>query len=109
MHSPKLKDRLNAGARKADHKTLHTFSCRHEIAGSSFSLMTNFVCLPALAVHRITSAATSLRFDRIYGAWWDAVVPSGAKEALQLSARRCIDAIIDYPPRTMQVGELAAV
>jgi glyoxylase-like metal-dependent hydrolase (beta-lactamase superfamily II) len=53
----------------------------------------NLIPLPAAAVQRIAAALDPFQFDRIYGAWWDAVVPEGAKMALAVSAQRYIDAI----------------
>ena len=29
-----------------------------------------------------------LEFDRIYGAWWDRLIPTGAKEIVERSAQR---------------------
>ena len=57
----------------------------------------NLIPLPATAIRRITGALDAFPFDRIYGAWWDAVVPEGAKAALEASAQRYIDAITERP------------
>ncbi len=57
----------------------------------------NLVPLPASAIRRIAEALDPFQFDRIYGAWWDAVVPEGAKMALEVSAQRYIDAISERP------------
>jgi len=53
----------------------------------------NLIPLSATAVRRIVEALEPFQFDRIYGAWWDAVVPERAKMALEVSAQRYIDAI----------------
>lgn len=58
----------------------------------------NLIPLPASAIRRIVEALDPFQFDRIYGAWWDAVVPEGAKMALEVSAQRYIDAITEQPP-----------
>jgi hypothetical protein len=53
----------------------------------------NLIPLPARAVRRIADAVAPLAYDRIYGAWWERVVPSGAREAVARSAARYIAAI----------------
>jgi glyoxylase-like metal-dependent hydrolase (beta-lactamase superfamily II) len=57
----------------------------------------NLIPLPASAIRRIAEALDPFPFDRLYGAWWDAVVPEGAKMALEVSAQRYIDAISERP------------
>ena len=69
----------------------------------------NLIPLPASAVRRITSAVAPFRFDRIYGAWWDAIVPNGAKKAVEVSARRYIDAISEPAGAGTHLGELRVV
>ncbi len=69
----------------------------------------NLIPLPASAVRRIANAVAPFRFDRIYGAWWDAVVSSGAKKALEASVRRYVDAISENAPAAAGVSELRAV
>jgi glyoxylase-like metal-dependent hydrolase (beta-lactamase superfamily II) len=48
----------------------------------------NLIPLPADAVTRIVERVDRLRFDRVYGGWWDLVVRSDAAEAVRASARR---------------------
>jgi glyoxylase-like metal-dependent hydrolase (beta-lactamase superfamily II) len=48
----------------------------------------NLVPLPASEVERIGETLEQWSFDRIYGAWWDRVVPSGATEAVRRSVAR---------------------
>jgi glyoxylase-like metal-dependent hydrolase (beta-lactamase superfamily II) len=48
----------------------------------------NLVPLPASEIERIGRALEPWAFDRIYGAWWDRVVPSGAKAAVGRSVER---------------------
>jgi glyoxylase-like metal-dependent hydrolase (beta-lactamase superfamily II) len=50
----------------------------------------NLIPLPPREVERIAAIVKGLRFDRIYGAWWDAHVAAGAHEAVQLSAERYV-------------------
>lgn len=53
----------------------------------------NLVPLNAGAVDSIVAAVEPFEFDRIYGAWWDKVVRSDAKEVVRKSAQRYIEAI----------------
>ncbi|TMG34480.1 MAG: MBL fold metallo-hydrolase [Chloroflexi bacterium] len=48
----------------------------------------NHIPLPAEAVRRVLAAVRPLRFDRIYGGWWDRVVHFGGPTAVERSARR---------------------
>ena len=48
----------------------------------------NLVPLPAAEVERIGAALEPWPFERIYGAWWDRVVPSAAKDAVRRSVAR---------------------
>jgi len=48
----------------------------------------NYIPLSATKVDRIVAAVEPYEFDRIYGAWWDRNVQSGAKEAVRRSAER---------------------
>jgi hypothetical protein len=48
----------------------------------------NLIPLPASEVRRIAAIVEPLRFDRIYGAWWDRHVEQDAWNAVQRSARR---------------------
>lgn len=55
----------------------------------------NMIPLPARAVRRVAGAVAPYAFDRIYGAWWERVVDSGAKAAVERSAARYIAAIAE--------------
>ncbi|TWU17755.1 hypothetical protein Pla52o_49700 [Novipirellula galeiformis] len=55
----------------------------------------NLIPLSAAKVRRIAESVAPYDFARIYGAWWDKVVPSDAKAAVDRSARRYIDAFQD--------------
>lgn len=53
----------------------------------------NLIPLPATAVHHIVAAVDPYPFDRIYGAWWETIVASDAKAAVNKSAVRYVSAI----------------
>jgi len=53
----------------------------------------NLIPLPAKKVQRIVDAVEPYAYDRIYGAWWDKNILTGAKKAVHDSARRYIEAI----------------
>jgi hypothetical protein len=53
----------------------------------------NLIPLSAPAIRRIVHALSPFHFDRIYGAWWDAIVPADAKRSVEASAQRYIDAL----------------
>jgi glyoxylase-like metal-dependent hydrolase (beta-lactamase superfamily II) len=53
----------------------------------------NLVPLPAHVVERIARRVSDLRFDRIYGAWWDRVVDRDGEEAVRRSAQRYLAAL----------------
>jgi hypothetical protein len=53
----------------------------------------NLIPLPADEVERIRGVLDTLEFDRIYGAWWDTVVASGAKAKALRSADRYLAAL----------------
>ena len=53
----------------------------------------NLIPLPAPAVRRIADAVAPYDFDRIYGAWWDRVVPSDGKACVARSVARYVAAI----------------
>lgn len=48
----------------------------------------NYIPLSGASVTQIVSAVEPWPFDRIYGAWWDRVVATGAKAAVARSAER---------------------
>jgi len=53
----------------------------------------NHIPLSPAEVTRIVETVRPLPFDRIYGAWWQSVIDSGGKEAVERSARRYIDRV----------------
>lgn len=53
----------------------------------------NHLPLPAGEVRRIGGILEGLTFERIYGAWWDKVVPEDAHAAVQRSVARYLDAL----------------
>lgn len=53
----------------------------------------NLIPLNAAAVLRIAERVRPHRFERLYGAWWEAVVDGSADEAVQRSAERYLRAI----------------
>jgi hypothetical protein len=48
----------------------------------------NLIPLPAAEVERIAAALEPWRFERILGAWWNRLVPSGGSEVVRRSAER---------------------
>ena len=53
----------------------------------------NLIPLSAAKVSEIGAALEPYRFDRIYGHYFDRVIPKGGKQALRDSVRRYVDAI----------------
>ena len=53
----------------------------------------NDLPLSAASVRRVAAAVEPFEFDRIYGAWWDRVVATGARAAVARSAERYIRAL----------------
>jgi hypothetical protein len=53
----------------------------------------NYIPLPASAINRILRSVRPFRFNRIYGAWWDAIVEHDGNAALERSAARYLEAI----------------
>lgn len=53
----------------------------------------NYIPLPAAKVKHILDSVEPYEFDRLYGAWWTAIVAEDAKNRVQLSAERYIKAI----------------
>jgi hypothetical protein len=45
------------------------------------------------SVDAIAAAVDPLAFDRIYGAWWDSVVPTDGKSCVARSAARYVAAL----------------
>ena len=48
----------------------------------------NLVPLPEAEVQAIAAAVEPFEFATIYGAWWDRIIPSGAKDVVMRSAER---------------------
>jgi glyoxylase-like metal-dependent hydrolase (beta-lactamase superfamily II) len=53
----------------------------------------NLIPLPGAAVQRMVSALAPYPFERIYGAWYDRIVASDAKRAVERSAQRYVRAL----------------
>jgi hypothetical protein len=53
----------------------------------------NLIPLPAAEIRRIRDIVETLRFGRVYGAWWDAVVPDDARAKVLRSADRYLRAL----------------
>jgi hypothetical protein len=53
----------------------------------------NMIPLNVSAVQGIINAVEPFAFDRLYGGWWDYVIPTDAKAAVKRSAERYIKAI----------------
>jgi len=53
----------------------------------------NLIPLPPASVERIAAASGRLEYARIYGAWWDRLIPTGAKDVVARSADRYVRAI----------------
>lgn len=53
----------------------------------------NMIPLNARAVEHIVQAVEPFEFDRIYGGWWDSIMPTDARSAVKRSAERYIKAI----------------
>jgi glyoxylase-like metal-dependent hydrolase (beta-lactamase superfamily II) len=62
----------------------------------------NLIPLPAWEIRRIARALEPYAFERIYGAWWDRVVPEDGKGAVARSAARYIAAIERGDPEREQ-------
>jgi hypothetical protein len=53
----------------------------------------NYIPLPAASVQRMVRALEPWPFERIYGAWFDAVVRADGKGALRRAAERYVAAL----------------
>jgi hypothetical protein len=53
----------------------------------------NYLPLSAASVRRVAAAVEPFAFDRIYGAWWNRVVSTDAKSAVDRSVERYIRAL----------------
>jgi glyoxylase-like metal-dependent hydrolase (beta-lactamase superfamily II) len=57
----------------------------------------NLLPLSAAAVRRIAERVMPLKFERIFGAWFDRAIRQDAKAALQRSAERYLQAMREEP------------
>jgi hypothetical protein len=57
----------------------------------------NLLPLSAAAVRRIAERVMPLKFERIFGAWFDRAIRQDAKAALQRSAERYLQAMREDP------------
>ncbi len=57
----------------------------------------DLIPLDASSVRHIAHVLQSWPFDPIYGAWWDRIIPTGGKAALDYSVRRYIKAVSGPP------------
>jgi glyoxylase-like metal-dependent hydrolase (beta-lactamase superfamily II) len=53
----------------------------------------NLIPLDAMAVRQIAEQLAEFPFERIYGGWWERVVPSGAKQVMADSVAQYIQAV----------------
>ena len=53
----------------------------------------NLIPLPDAEVRRLAAAVEPFAFDALYGAWWQTVIPTGAKEIVRRSAARYGEAL----------------
>jgi hypothetical protein len=53
----------------------------------------NLIPLPVAEVERIAARVAELEFERLYGAWWHALIDAGAKAKVARSAKRYVDAL----------------
>lgn len=53
----------------------------------------NLIPLPAASVRRVADSVAPFPYDRIYGAWWDRIIPTDASGIVERSAQRYIKAI----------------
>lgn len=53
----------------------------------------NYIPLPASAVRRIDAAIAGLQYDRIYGAFWDAVIDRDGEAVMRRSVERYCRAV----------------
>ncbi|MFZ0217505.1 MAG: MBL fold metallo-hydrolase [Candidatus Dormiibacterota bacterium] len=54
--------------------------------------------LPAWEVEHVMESVEPYPFDRLYGAWWERVIPSGAKQAVAESGALYLDALAGRLP-----------
>jgi glyoxylase-like metal-dependent hydrolase (beta-lactamase superfamily II) len=53
----------------------------------------NYIPLPEAAIRGIVAALEPFDYERIFGAWWDSVIPGDGRAIVERSARRYISAI----------------
>ncbi len=58
----------------------------------------DLIPLDAGTVRHIADVLAPWPFDPIYGAWWDRVIATAGKQAMEVSVRRYIDAVTRPPP-----------
>ncbi len=58
----------------------------------------DLIPLDATSVQHIADVLAPWPFDPIYGAWWERVIRTGGKQAMEMSVRRYIDAVSRPPP-----------
>jgi hypothetical protein len=62
----------------------------------------NLIPLPAREIERMRRVLEPLDFDRVYGAWWDRVIPNDGKTKVLRSADRYLAAVtgVELPQRS---------
>jgi hypothetical protein len=55
----------------------------------------NLIPLPASAVRHVVQAVEPFAYDRIYGAWWETIIPNNARAGVHYSADRDVRAITE--------------
>jgi glyoxylase-like metal-dependent hydrolase (beta-lactamase superfamily II) len=53
----------------------------------------NYIPLPEAAIRGIVAALEPFEYERIFGAWWETVIPADGRAIVERSARRYISAI----------------
>jgi hypothetical protein len=62
----------------------------------------NLIPLPVQEARRVAASVEPYAFDRIYGAWWDRVLPSGGRDAVARSAERYAEVVEGRGERTFR-------
>src|SRR3954470_1770683 len=60
----------------------------------------NLIPLPEREIGRLVAALAPFAFERIFGAWWDTVIPADGKAIVERSAERYISALRGEMPGT---------
>jgi len=58
----------------------------------------NYMPLSPAVVTLMLKRLEPYAYDRIYGAFWDRVIPTGGKDSVARSAKRYIDAVTGHGP-----------